>query len=69
MLVFVQVHHDPKPKDSDSEDDGSVERRKPEGARLPPQREKGPSNTSDVSCERNANTCDIDLPAFDGMVL
>lgn len=42
------MHHDPKPKDSDSEDDASVERKKPEGSWFPPQREKG-LNTSEVS--------------------
>ena len=47
------MHHDPKPKDSDSEDDASVERKKPEGSWFPPQREKGPANTSDVSCAQS----------------
>ena len=42
------MHHDPKPKDSDSDDDASVERKKPEGSWFPPQREKG-LNTSEVS--------------------
>ena len=42
------MHHDPKPKDSDSEDDASVERKKPEGSWFPPQREKA-LNTSEVS--------------------
>ena len=42
------MHHDPKPKDSDSEDDATVERKKPEGSWFPPQREKG-LNTSEVS--------------------
>lgn len=42
------MHHDPKPKDSDSEDDASVERKKPEGSWFPSQREKG-LNTSEVS--------------------
>ncbi|KAJ7369362.1 hypothetical protein OS493_039614 [Desmophyllum pertusum] len=44
--VFLQMHHDPKPKDTDSEDDANVERKKPEGSWFPPQREKG-LNTSD----------------------
>lgn len=43
-----QMHHDPKPKDTDSEDEAGVERKKPEGSWFPPKREKG-SNTSDVS--------------------
>ena len=44
-------HHDPKPKDSDSDEDANIERRKPEGSRLPAQREKAPAaKTSDVSC-------------------
>ena len=47
----MQMHHDPKPKDSDSEDDANVERKKPEGSRFPPLREKRPGNTSEVSCE------------------
>ena len=42
------MHHDPKPKDTDSEDEAGVERKKPEGSWFPPKREKG-SNTSDVS--------------------
>ena len=42
------MHHDPKPKDSDSEDDATVERKKPEGSWFPPQREKG-LDTSEVS--------------------
>ena len=42
------MHHDTKPKDSDSEDDASVERKKLEGSWFPPQREKG-LNTSEVS--------------------
>lgn len=52
-LHLSQMHHDPKPKDSDSEDDASVERKKPEGSWFPPQREKG-LNTSEVSYVRTS---------------
>ena len=44
------MHLDPKPKDSDSEEEANVERKKPEGSRLAQQREKQVGNTSDVSC-------------------
>ena len=44
------MHLDPKPKDSDSEEEANVERKKPEGSRLAPQREQQVGNTSDVSC-------------------
>lgn len=50
------MHHDPKPKDTDSEDDASVERKKPEGSWFPPQREKG-LNTSEVSCAARNICC------------
>ena len=49
-LYFFKMHLDPKPKDSDSEEEANVERKKPEGSRLAPQREKQVGNTSDVSC-------------------
>lgn len=52
-LHLSQMHHDPKPKDSDSEDDASVERKKPEGSWFPSQREKG-LNTSEVSYVRTS---------------
>lgn len=58
LLCSIQ-HHDPKPKESDSDDDTNVERRKPEASRLPAsQRDKGPvGNTSDVSISQARCHC------------
>lgn len=45
----ARMHHDPKPKDTDSEDEASVERKKPEGSWFPPKREKGLNTSEDNS--------------------
>ncbi|XP_068748275.1 autism susceptibility gene 2 protein homolog isoform X2 [Montipora capricornis] len=59
-------HHDPKPKDSDSDEDANIERRKPEGSRLPAQREKAPAaktsddNNSDSASSDKGYWCDTE---------